>query len=325
MKVLETFKDSLTPEQYASIEESIQSLIEEKAKIRVEMIVEEEKLRLEELAEEFCEMEVKNRLETEKTKLNEEYEAKVKEFKEVATEQLQTLAEKYVQEKIDEAVEVKSKELDEKFEEKIQELEESVLENLDKFLELEITSKISDDIFESVAKYKAHEPIITGILSLFESNLVALPQDGEKQIKEAQEKVKLTESKLNESISEKIQLQSKVDTLKTGLLIASKCDGLTEKQKSRVISMFEGKSFDEVNAKIDTFVDVLNESEMDFIDTPAKGSKKTSKKQSLNEDIFADLDIEDESETIQENEENDDENGSEISLVNLEKINRLIK
>jgi len=89
--------------------------------------------------------------------------------------------------------------------------------------------------------------------------------------------------------------------------------------------MFEGKSFDEVNAKIDTFVDVLNESEMDFIDTPAKGSKKTSKKQSLNEDIFADLDIEDESETIQENEENDDENGSEISLVNLEKINRLIK
>ena len=33
MKVLDTFKESLTPEQYASIEESIQELINEKAKI----------------------------------------------------------------------------------------------------------------------------------------------------------------------------------------------------------------------------------------------------------------------------------------------------
>ncbi len=322
MKVLEKFADSLTPEEYASLEESIQSLVDEKAKIRAEMMVEEEKNRLSEIAEEYCEKEVSERLVSEKSKLNEEYEKKIEEFKRVATDELQALAEKYVEEKIEESVKLKEKELEEMFEEKVQHLEESVLDNLDKFLEVEITSKISEDIFESVAKYKAHEPIITGILSLFENNLVALPQDGEKQIQEAHSKAKELESKLNESINEKLQLQSKVDTLKTGLLIASKCDGLTEKQKNRVVSMFEGKSFDEVNMKIGSFIEVLNESEMDFVDTvDTKVSKKTSKKEVLNEDIFADLEIDDDVEDEKIN-ESEDEN---VLDIDVEKINRLIK
>jgi hypothetical protein len=209
-------------EEYASIEEAIQKLIDEKAKVIAECVIAEEKSRLEELAEEFCEKEVKDRLELKEKELTESYSNKIEEFKKVATEELQTLADKYVTQEINEAVSKKEAELNEKFEEKVAKLEESVLDNLDKFLELEITSKIDNSLLESVAKYKAHEPIIEGILSLFENNLVALPQDGAKQIDEAKAEVESTKAKLNESISEKIQLQSKIDTLKTGLLIAKR-------------------------------------------------------------------------------------------------------
>jgi len=318
MKDLETFRESLTPEEYASIEEGIQKLIDEKAKVIAECVIAEEKSRLEELAEEFCEKEVKDRLELKEKELTESYSNKIEEFKKVATEELQTLADKYVTQEINEAVSKKESELNEKFEEKVAKLEESVLDNLDKFLELEITSKIDNSLLESVAKYKAHEPIIEGILSLFENNLVALPQDGAKQVYEAKAEVEVTKSKLNESIFEKIQLQSKIDTLKTGLLIATKCDGLTAKQKNRVVSMFEGKSFDEVNSKIDTFVEVLNENENDFLEV---APKKGSKKETLNEDIFDDVeldDIEDESKL------DESENSGDESLDNMmEKINRL--
>lgn len=316
MKVLDTFKESLTPEQYASIEESIQELINEKAKIIAECAIAEEKNRLEELAEEFCEKEVAERVALEKTKLDEEYVQKVNEFKKVATDELQTLADKYVEEQIKEAVEQKEAALEEKFQERVEKLEESVLENLDKFLELEITSKIDNSLLESVAKYKAHEPIIEGILSLFENNLVALPQDGAKQIQEAEVKVKEFETKLNESISEKIQLQSKVDKLKTGLLIASKCDSLTGKQKSRVISMFEGKSFDEVNSKIDTFIEVLNENDDFVVDNNSSN---------LNEDIFADLNFDDDDETDSKKLNEDNEFEQTDAMDNLsEKISRLM-
>lgn len=318
MKDLETFRESLTPEEYASIEEGIQKLIDEKAKVIAECVIAEEKSRLEELAEEFCEKEVKDRLELKEKELTESYSNKIEEFKKVATEELQTLADKYVTQEINEAVSKKEAELNEKFEEKVAKLEESVLDNLDKFLELEITSKIDNSLLESVAKYKAHEPIIEGILSLFENNLVALPQDGAKQIDEAKAEVEVTKTKLNESISEKIQLQSKIDTLKTGLLIATKCDGLTAKQKNRVVSMFEGKSFDEVNSKIDTFVEVLNENEYDFLEvSPKKGSKK----QSLNEDIFADVELEDIEDETKLDESEKTESDSFENM--MEKINRI--
>lgn len=165
MKDLETFRESLTPEEYASIEEGIQKLIDDKAKVIAECVIAEEKSRLEELAEEFCEKEVKDRLELKEKELTESYDSKIEEFKKVATEELQTLADKYVTQEINEAVSKKEAELNEKFEEKVAKLEESVLDNLDKFLELEITSKIDNSLLESVAKYKAHEPIIEGILA----------------------------------------------------------------------------------------------------------------------------------------------------------------
>lgn len=289
MDFMEKFRDGLTPEEFSSLEESIKSMIEDKAKVRAEFLIEEEKLRLEELAEEFCAIEVGKRVESEKKVLDEKYEEKIAEFKETAVEKLQEMADKFVEKSINEEVSKKTSDIEKKYEDKVQKLEESVLDQLDKFLDMEISTKISDSLLESVAINEAHKPLIAGIFSLFETHLVGLDTDGSKKIDEMEDKVKGLEAKLNESYNEKLQIHQKVDEMKTALLIASKVDGLTAKQKKRVISMFEGKSYDEVSNKIGTFIEVLEEGDT--------FSEPTGKKvQKINEDleIFSELDDEEE-------------------------------
>lgn len=296
-EILEKFSDVLSPEVYTELTESIEALIAEKAKERADMIADEEKKRLEELAEEFCEKEVKDRLVLREKELVESYETKEKEFKETVLEKYQELANKYVTEQLNEATEKLTTELQEKFDTKFEKLEESVLDNLDKFLDSEITSKISDDLLKEIAINEAYKPLIAGIFDLFESNLVGLETTGESKIQELEAEKKSLEKKLNESFEEKIKQHQKIDELKTGLLIASKVDGLTEKQKARVISMFEGKSYDEVSSKIGTFIEVLEEGSSIF-STPEKPVG------TINEDIFS-LVVEDET-TKPLNESSDD-------------------
>jgi hypothetical protein len=321
MKVLQKFQESLSAEDFAELEESIQELINEKANIKVELKLDEERLRIEELAEEFCKMEVGTRLALKEKALNESYEAKIAEFKDTAVGKLEEMADKYVKESLAEETAKITEKLEEKYAEKFEKLEESVLDNLDKFLDMEITSKISDELLEAVAINECHKPLIAGIFSLFESHLVGLDATGLKQIQEAEEKAKTFETKLNEAYQEKIKTHQKIDDLKTGLLIAQKADGLTEKNKNKIIKMFEGKSFDEVSGKIDSFVEILEENDTSIFET---SSKNGSKKEMINEDIFAmDEVLESLNESSKETPEVDDEDDADFKFTN--DINNLLR
>lgn len=295
--MLDKFKESLSAEEFDALEESIKTLIEEKAKIRAEVLIEEEKNRLEEMADEFLEVELKEKLDEAKATLEAEYETKTAQFKEATIEKLQEHADSYVATVLAEKIAEKTLELEEAFETKVEELEESVLDNLDRFLELEITSKISDELLESVAINETFKPIVQGIQALFESHYVEIDTDGSEKIESLETTINATKAKLDESYEQKMQLNEKVDTLKAALLIATKTEGLTHTQKERVVTMFEGKSFDEVKTKIDTFVEVLEEKE----------TFERPELQSINEDIFAgDLDDEKETEVLEENEDKDE-------------------
>lgn len=259
MSVFEKFKESLSPEDFVQLEESVTALIDEKAKIRAELMVEEETKRLEALAEEYVEMRVSEKLTEETKKLQESFDERTKEFKEVTTEKLQEMSEKYVAMKLEEAVTAKTQELVEEFESKYEKLEESVIDNLDKFIDLEISSKIDSDLIKQVAINEAYKPIVNGIIELIENNFVQLDKDGTKIVEAAEAKVSEVSTKLDESYSEKVKLQTKIDELKTELLISKKVSGLTESQKEKVVAMFEGKDYTEVSKKIDTFVELLEE------------------------------------------------------------------
>lgn len=314
MSVLDKFKESLTPEDFTTLEESIKSLIEEKAKIRAEVLVSEETQRIEALAEDFTEREIAAKVAEEITKLDEEYAVKTARFKESAVEKIQEYAEAYVAEQVEEIVGFKVEELTEAFEKKAQKLEESVLDNLDKFLDLEISTKISDSLLETIAINEAFKPIVNGIKDLFESHYVTLDTDGVAIVKAAEEKAETAKTKLNESYSDKIALQSKIDELQTALLISTKTEGLTSSQKTKVKTMFEGKDYSEVSKKIDTFIEVLEEKEsLNEDDTEVK-----------NDDIFLSEDdaaSTSETETSVNESETHEPNDREIRL---QKINQYL-
>lgn len=295
MSVFDKFKEGLSAEEFAELETAVTSLIEEKAtekaKLIAEVLVEEEKDRLEALAEEFTETELATRLEEAKAKLELEYQEMTETFKEVTVEKLQEHANAYVEFVLKEKITEKETELEEEFEVRLAQLEETVNENLDKFLDAEITSKISDELLEGIAINEAFKPIISGIQNLFETHYVNVESDGVKKTEELQAKVAELETKLDESYESKIALNEKVDSLKAGLLIAAKSEGLTLTQKNRLVTMFEGKSYDEVKSKIDTFVQVLEEKE----------TFERTELENINEDIFANID--EEVETLTENKE----------------------
>lgn len=261
MSVLAKFKESLSPEDFVQLEESITALIEEKAKTRADLIVEEVKAELENLAEEFTKQEVEKAVAEKTAALEEEYQTKSELFKETAIEKIQEMAEGYVAKEVEEKVSELKAQLEEEYAEKVQSLEENVVDKLDKFLDLEISSKISDELLESVAINETYAPLIKGIQHLFESQFVALDSEGSQIVESATYEAKTLKTKLNEAHAEKIALAEKVEKLQTGLLIATKTEGLTESQKERVLVMLEGKGFEEVSEKIDTVVDIITESE----------------------------------------------------------------
>lgn len=307
MDILDSFKEHLTPEDMLKLEESIKTLIDDKAKVRADLIVEEETKRLEALAEEFTEKEVKTRLDEALTKMTEEYETKTRLFKETTVEKLQEMADAYVQEQLTEGIELAIEKLEEEYSEKMQKLEESVLDNLDKFLDVEITSKISDSLLETIAVNEAFKPIVNGIMSLFETNYVSLDNDGKKLVEDAEAKVVAVEAKLTESYETKIALQSKIDKLETSLFIESKVGSLTKTSQDKIKSMFEGKSLDEVKKSIGTVIEVLEERD--------NLEDDTSK---MNEDLIASDDLTvDDSSSVNELDESVDE---ELK-IKLEKIN----
>lgn len=280
MNVLEKFKDSLSAEDFVQLEESITKLIEEKAKTRADLIVEEVKTELETLAEQYTKQEIETALATKATELQEEYDRKTELFKETAIEKIQEMAEGYVAKEVEEKVSEIKTQLEEEYSEKIQSLEENVVDKLDKFLDLEITSKISDELLESVAINETYAPIIAGIQSLFESKFVSLDSEGKSIVESAKSEAETLKTKLNETMSEKIAMAEKIEKLQTGLLIATKTEGLTESQKDRVMVMLEGKGFDEVSSKIDTVVDIITESEDAFYKNDELDEKD-------NTDVFA--------------------------------------
>jgi len=292
MSVFEKFKESLSAEDFAQLEESVNSVIEDKAKVRAELLVEEKTKQLEAMAEDFAEIEVANRLEEKLKEINENFEKKTSEYKAVVVEKVQELAEKYCEEKIQETLSLKIQELEEQYEEKVELIEQEVTDKLDSFLDAEILDRISPDLIKGIAINEALQPIVSGIMSLFENSLVAIDTDGDKIVKAEQAKAKKMEEKLNEAYSVNTKLQSKIDGLKTGLLIAGKVEGLTTKQKESVVSMFEGKSYDEVKAKIDEFVEILEERDSSLDDDDEVSL--------INEDLFVShtKEMEDEEEVV---------------------------
>lgn len=266
MSVLDGFKDSLSAEDFALLEEKIQTLIKEKAVDLAKVMVEEETAKMETLSEAYVEMTLKEKAE-EIARLIKEESDKALEAKEAAlTAEIQLVSEEYIAKTVEERVKAEVERLEEKYREEFVTLEESIADSLSNYLDLEITSKISDELLTNIAINETYAPIIHGIRELFESKYVGLDTEGSKIIEESTSKVARLEKKINESYEDKLELVKRIDELKTELLITKKTATLTESAKERIEKLFEGKDYEEVDAKIDDIISLVEEKEEDTED-----------------------------------------------------------
>lgn len=182
------------------------------------------------------------------------------------TEKAEEYTEKEVQRRLDEETE----NLIEEYDKKMEQLEEKVIDTLDEFLDSEIISEsISDELVEKTALNETYKPIIDGIMDLFENKFVSLDTEGYKLVKEAKETVESKTKELDEIMEEKISLKKENEDLKSAVLVAQKIEGMTPKQKDRVINFFEGKEYSNIKKEIDDFVEMVKEEH----ETPESSSR----------------------------------------------------
>lgn len=170
------------------------------------------------------------------------------------------LAEKYVTEEVAKRLEEEKAKLVESYDAKLESIETKVVSKLDSFFDHVISEQISDEMLEKVAINEALMPVVNGIKKVYSENFIELNSDATVQIKESESKVKKLETQLSESIAKTIDLEGKLEKAASMLLISEKVEGMVTSEKDRVVKMFKGKKFSEVEEKIDTFIEIIKES-----------------------------------------------------------------
>jgi len=216
------------------------------------------------------------------------------------TKKITLKGEEFCKIKIEEGVKKASEKLIEEYDKKLEDLEEVVVERLDKFLDLEISTQISDDVLKKIAINETLQPLVSKIQDVFEKDFVALDSDGQKVIEETKRELQELRDEHSKKIAENIELAELSEKAACDLLVLKKTSHLTETDRERVKNFCEGKSFDDLSNKIDSFVSLVED------DNKSDDSKEDNK--DLNEDEKIDN-----KDFIKENEDNKDDNIEENS------------
>jgi len=213
------------------------------------------------------------------------------------TKELDEKAEEFCQMKIAEGVDKEKEALIAEYDKKMDELEDTMVERLDKFLEVEISEQISEETLKKIAINESLKPLVDGIKQLFEEKYVELDSDGEKAIADSKEEIQQLKDQNSDLMAEKIELAKLAEGAAIKLLISDKTVDLTETQKDRVSAFCEGKTFEDVQEKIDRFVAIVED------DTEDKGEELNEEEEKDKEKNFSDEDGIDDSDKDDLNEE----------------------
>jgi len=187
------------------------------------------------------------------------------------------LAETYVTGKVEEELEKEKARLVEEYNGKLENLEKKIVSKLDSFLDHVITEQITDEAISKIAINEVLAPVVDGVKKIYAENFIELNSDGATKLKESQDKIKNLETQLSEAMSKIMESEERLEKTATYLLISEKTQEMTKTQRERVVKMFKDKHFDEVNEKIDTFIDIVRESS----ETPATVEETVDTKKTI--------------------------------------------
>ncbi len=217
-KIMEKLKEVLSEEDLTSIKDQVSQIINEEAKKRSDVLVEEKTKEIQTATEKFIE-EAKEEFKKELTK---DYDLKLEQLEERLIADLDQLIDLEIKENISDELLTKIA---------INETLEPVINGIkkvftDNHLELDIEG--------------------TGIVKKLQEEKTIL----EKQLSESiAEKMTLNE--------EKTTLSNTLEKISVKSFITEKVEGLKDEQKERIVKMFESKSFKEVQDQIEGMIDLV--------------------------------------------------------------------
>jgi hypothetical protein len=194
---------------------------------------------------------------------------KVKILVESEVKKLEDKAEEFCTKEVSERLELAKTALIKEYDGKFEKFENNLVEKLDLFLESEINSNISDEMINKIAVNETYRPIVEEIAKIFEEKYVALDTEGYGILKEAKEEIVKLEGEISNTISEKMEVVSENEKLKSAVLFLESVEGLKKTQKEKVLSLIEGKEYKEIKKTIGSIIDLVVEQDEE------RGSKKT--------------------------------------------------
>lgn len=146
---------------------------------------------------------------------------------------------------------IETEKLQEEYEKKLDEaagsIQETVLDKVNKYLDYVVNEWMEKNTLavERGIKNQITENFIDGIKKLFSENYVEMPEERTNLIDEAYDKIEELENKCNSFISENIELNNKVKTLRKEKLFTELSNGLAASQIEKLKTLTEDFSFDD--------------------------------------------------------------------------------
>jgi len=156
------------------------------------------------------------------------FEAKLNERIAAKTEELETLSEQWVEEALAEKVE----ELEDKLDGYLAYVAENFMEE----------NKLA---IEAGQKVEAAEYVLEGLAELMEEQHLSVPEGSESIVEDLEAKITAADEKLDDKITENVELRAEVADLKREIILDTLSEGLSDQQTEKLEELTEDFSIDD--------------------------------------------------------------------------------
>ena len=227
---------------------------------------------------------------------------------EAIKEKLETLIELKAKEALDEKLQAEKDKLIEQYEEKFDAYKEDITSKFSNFVDeiLESEMTIPDKVLEYARKGELYADLIEQFKVRLGVDEGLLDEEVKSLLKEAKTEIVELRKQLDKSISEKLETTKDAQDLAAELYIRRKSDGLTESQKTHVLSMLEGISDrNEIDRKFDVILEAYNGDNGDDDDDDDDDDDKDKKKKKDKKDMKKESDDEGKGKVLNEDDDDD--------------------
>jgi len=145
---------------------------------------------------------------------------------------------------------------------------EALVEKISSYLDVELERMLPEDIAEKVAKAEIYEPLVEGFKQTVNRYGIEFESEGHALIKEAKAEIMKLRGEIDAITSKTMTLTSEMAKKDAVLTLIEKMEGLTDDQQKKIVTIFKGKSADEINERFNEVRDLI-------IGTPATVAEKT--------------------------------------------------